>query len=57
MVQVEVTQAEPVSILPGADTGLLLAGVLAFVVGGLLLRKRLGSPTKARKGSQVAVVR
>ncbi len=53
MVRVEVMQAEKVSILPGADTALLLAAVLAFAVGGLLLRKRLSSPAKARERSHL----
>ncbi len=57
MIQVEVTQAQPVSILPGADTALLLAGVLAFAVGGLLLRRRLSSPTTGPEHSLAAVVR
>ncbi len=57
MVQVEVIQAETASILPVADIALLLAGVLAVAVGGLLLRKRLSSHSKAREGSQAAVAR
>lgn len=46
IVQVEVTQAGPNLIFSAEDAAFLLAGVLAFALGGILLRKRLSSAPK-----------